>query len=137
MPRARPDQKGPAASATDVYARPLSATAIVDATRYSTPTSASACTAPAAASAAIATTPAPATQRSTPTRVPTRSLRWPTTIRPTAPTNCDAATSAPAAAALHPIAVTSHTRPKIDSANCGTTSRAEATWMRTRNALAR
>jgi hypothetical protein len=132
MPSALPDQKGPAASATEVKERPLSATLTVEATTSIKATATDQCRAPTAASASITTTPERATQRRTRTRLPTRSLRWPTQIRPKAPTNWDTAITAPAAVALQPRLVIRKTRPKMESVNCGTTSSIESRWRRWR-----
>ncbi len=79
-------------SATDVNARPLSATEIVVARTSTTPVSSGTRVAPLRASTSRASTPATATQRRTRTRLPTRSLSAPTAMRPTAPTNCAAPT---------------------------------------------
>ena len=75
--------------------------------------------------------PAIATQRSGRSLLPTRSLRIPAPIRPTAPRNWDAATRIPAAVASQPWSAISHTRPKVASTYCGITSSADTRWMRT------
>src|ERR1700753_2577513 len=95
MPSALPDQDGPAASATEVNDRPLSATLTVEAMTSTTAETADQCSAPHPASASMTTTPVTATQRSTRVRLPTRSLAEPTTIRPRAPTNWARAMTAP------------------------------------------
>jgi hypothetical protein len=94
MPSALPDQNGPAASATEVKERPLSATLTVEATTSMNASATDQRKAPTPASVSITTTPEKATQRRTRTRLPTRSLRWPTQIRPKAPTNWDTAIAA-------------------------------------------
>src|SRR5580698_10946310 len=95
MPRAFPDQDGPAASATEVKDRPLSATLTVEATMRTTAEATAQCSAPQPASASMTTTPDTATQRSTRVRLPTRSLAEPTAMRPRAPTNWAAAMTTP------------------------------------------
>src|SRR5271170_1027457 len=126
MPRALPDQDGPAASATEVKERPLSATLTVEATISTTAEAAAQCSPPQTPSASMTTTPETATQRSTRVRLPTRSLTTPTPMRPSAPTNWAAAMTAPAAVTFQCRPVTSQIRPKMVSVNCGTTSSADS-----------
>ena len=105
-PSARPDQNGPARSATAVKASPLSATVTVEATTSSataTPQSSRA----ASPSRSIDTTTATATHRSGRIRLPTLSDSCPAAMRPSAPNTWVTATRVPAAAADHPRSVTS------------------------------
>src|ERR1700722_10747299 len=128
MPSALPDQDGPAASATEVNDRPLSATLTVEATMSMTAEATDQCRAPQPASASITMTPATATQRRTRVRLPTRSLSTPTPMRPNAPTNGGAAIRAPAAVAFQCRLATSQISPKMESVNWGTTSSADSAW---------
>lgn len=128
-PSARPDQNGPAISATDVYARPLSATVTTAAAMRMT----AAATDPSADATPIRSMTATAatdTQRSGTRWLPTRSLRTPIPMRPTAPANWLTPITMPAAREVKCSSVTSQTRPKVDTVNWGTTSSIETAWMR-------
>ena len=94
-PNAFPCHFGPAASATEVNAKPLSATLIVVASsriKAGTPQGA----VPAAAIANMTADAETATNRSGPTLLPARSLQMPTTMRPSAPTNWEIPIRSPA-----------------------------------------
>ena len=125
---ARPDQCEPAVSATAVNAKPLSTTVTTLATMM-TATAAGVST--RSPSASIVTAAATATCRMGRNRLATWSVHHPAPMRPRAPSSWATSTRAPASPAANPRASISHTSMKVQTVYCGTTSRADARWMRT------
>ena len=129
-PRARPDQNGPARSATAVNASPLSATVTTVATTMRGTASARSSPAVAPSSSMVAAA-ATVTQRSGRIRLATTSESWPAPIRPSAPADLGAGDQAARGArATSAASWTSQTSAKVHTTNCGTTSSTETPWMR-------
>ena len=120
-PSARPLQNGPASSAIAVNARPLSLTVITEAAIITGMLSAESDQS-ATASASIEAAAPTAMIRMGRSRDPIQSDQRPAATRPSAPSTWATVTRPPADAADQPRSVMSHTRVKVHTTHCGTTS---------------
>src|ERR1700761_4146790 len=128
-PRARPAQASPASSATAVKARPLVLTDSATAASSATTASGDRPAIPRAVSPTTTVTTT-ASVRMGRSRLPTRSDQRPAASRLRAPARLATAMTRPASTALQPRLATRYSSANPVVANCGTTSRVLAAWMR-------
>ncbi|GBE66369.1 hypothetical protein MFM001_28310 [Mycobacterium sp. MFM001] len=129
MPSARPLQYGPAYSVIAVDSNPLSSTAITAAATMTT-TSSRQPTRSIRPSRNMLSAAAIATVRSGRIREPTRSDHRPARMRPTAPSNWEIVTSAPADAIDQLWSLINQTNMNVTVTVCGIISSDDVMWMR-------